>query len=255
MWNWLVGQYNDIRGNFKWALLVALWWLVATYGKRMLQLIPNIPGWLVTSILLCLSLAVFLWVAKSAKASPSSQIQSSVPAPSPQSLQQRSTSFPSLSALHGQAPQITFNAYEWFRHAYYSPLTAEIENNIKIIAHNNQPNDHEGFYARFIGVGLISYTHDMTWAYIFKSQLLMLADVNRRNGNLPLSDAKTYYDKAASEYPKIYENYSFQQWMDYMYSQQLLIRHPSDMLEITYRGNDLLKYLAHWGRDANVKAG
>jgi len=167
--------------------------------------------------------------------------------------QRRSTSFPSLSALNAQTPSVTFNSYEHFRRAYYSPLTAEIEENIKIAAEQNQPGDHEGFYARFIGVGLVSYLHDMTWAYIFKSQLLLLMELNRNN--LPLAQAKTYYDRGVADYPGIYVKYSFQEWIEYMTREQLLIRHPSDMLEITHRGKDLLRYLAHWGRDVNVKAG
>jgi hypothetical protein len=171
--------------------------------------------------------------------------------------QQRSTSFPSLSVLLGQAPQITFDPSQYFRLAYYSPITAEVENNFKIIAERFfQPADREAFFTRFIGVGLVSYLHDMTWAYIFKSQLLVIKEVNRRSGYImPLSDAKVYYDSAVLEYPQVYANYSFQQWMDYMYSQQLLIKHPSDMLELTHRAKDLLKYLEHWGRDANIKAG
>jgi hypothetical protein len=249
MRQWLVSQYNDIKGNFKWACIAALWWAVVHFGRQMLQLIPNIPGWMVTAVLLCLSLVVLLWLAKSVtRTVQTSQIQPARAAVQPGLL--------TLSALQGQAPQATFNAREWFRISYHSPVTAEIENNIKIIAEQNQPGDHESFYARFIGVGLVSYFHDMTWAYIFKSQLLMLAETNRRNSRqLPLTDAKAYYDKAVEQYPKMYANYSFQQWMNYMYSQQLLIKHPSDMLEITYRGNDLLKYLAHWGRDANIKRG
>ncbi len=248
MWKWFVAQYNDIKGNFKWALLAAMWWLVVTFGKRMLQLIPNISGGAVTAILLCLSLAVFLWLAKALKMprqiSPTSLQPSRQPSPS---------SFPSLSSLSGQTPNVTFNAREWFRYAYYSPLTAEIENNIKIAAEQNQPGDHESFYARFIGVGLVGYMHDITWAYIFKSQLWLLMELNRKN--LPIADAKAYYDKAVAEYPQVYKNYPFQDWLNYMESQQLIIRHPSDMLEITHKGKDLLRYLAHWGRDANAKVG
>jgi hypothetical protein len=62
-----------------------------------------------------------------------------------------------------------------------------------------------------------------------------------------------YYDKAAVDYPNLYPKYSFEQWLNYLMSEQLLIRHPSDMLEITHKGRDFLKYLAHWGRDINVK--
>lgn len=160
-----------------------------------------------------------------------------------------------LSALQGQAPIVSFDGRQFFRVAYHSPLTAEVENNIKLIAEQNQPGDHESFLARFIGVGVVSYLHDITWAYIFKGQLFMLADLNHRNGSMPLSVAKEHYDKAVLENPKFYNDYSFQQWMNYVYGEQLVIKHPSDMLEITHRGKDLLKYLAHWGRDFNVKAG
>jgi hypothetical protein len=108
MWNWIVGQYNDIRGNLKWALLLGLWWLIAHYGSRMLQLIPNISPWMVWAIIVCLSLAAFVWVAKSHKIiqQPSAQSRnvavSAAVAP-----------MPTLSGLLGQAPQITFDAREF----------------------------------------------------------------------------------------------------------------------------------------------
>ncbi len=249
MAGWIKTQYDDIKGNAKWALLAALWWLVVTFGKKMLQQIPNIPGWLIWAILSLLSLVVFVWLAKSARVSRVSTSSSLQIAP------QRPSAFPSLSALQGQPPQVSFDAREHFRLAYYSPLTAEIENNIKIAAEQNQPDDHEAFYARFIGVGLLAYLHDTTWWVIFKSQLLMLTELNRRNGVMALSDARAYYDRAVVDYPHIYTDYSFDQWLTYMTSQQLIIRHPTDMLEVTHRGRDLLRYLAHWGRDANAKAG
>ena len=130
-----------------------------------------------------------------------------------------------------------------------------MENNIKIAAHTANPHDHEAFYARFIGVGLIAYSHDQTWAYIFKSQLAMLTEMNGKNGRLNPSEARLHYDKAARDYPQIYATYSFDQWLNFMKGQQLLIVHPTNMLEITHRGRDLLNYLAHWGRDAKAKRG
>ncbi len=102
-----------------------------------------------------------------------------------------------------------------------------------------------------IGIGLVGYLHDMTWVYIYKSQLLMLLELNRRNGWLPLADVKRYYDKAAAEHSTAYSDYSFEQWLEFMKSHELVIRHPSDMFEITIRGKDFLKYLTHWGRYAD----
>jgi len=226
MRNWMLRQYNDIRGNFKWALLASAWWLVAHYGKKLLQMIPNIPGWMVTAILLCSSLAVFLWLAKSGK---------SAVAPAQPSRITTMAGIPTLSALQGQTPQVTFNANEFFRTAYYSPLTAEIENNIKIAAQNYGGDDHDSFYARFIGVGYIAASHNYTWAIIYRSQLSLLGEMNRRV-TMPISDARVYYDKAVAEFPDGYKSYSFDQWLEYLKREQLLIHHPSDMLEITHRG-------------------
>jgi hypothetical protein len=64
MANWFARQYADIRGNLKWAAIVALWWTVTTFGKKMLSLIPNIPQWLVYIILFLFSMVAFFWVSK-----------------------------------------------------------------------------------------------------------------------------------------------------------------------------------------------
>jgi len=58
----------------------------------------------------------------------------------------------------------------------------------------------KGFYAKFIGVGVVAYCHDAAWAYIFRSQLLMLMELNGRNGLIPVAHARIYYDQAAAKY-------------------------------------------------------
>jgi len=68
-------------------------------------------------------------------------------------------------------------------------------------------------------------------------------EINRRL--LPIAEVKAFYDKAALETPVVYANYSFEQWMEFMKSQVLIIWHPSGMVEITIRGRDFLKYLTH----------
>jgi hypothetical protein len=157
------------------------------------------------------------------------------------------------SILPVQSP-VNFDAAEHFRLAYHSDLTAEGEKNIKLAAAQNQPDDREGFLAKIIGIGMVSYVHDLTWAYIFKSQILMITELNRRNGMMPLADAKSFYDEAAIACSKVYVNYSFDQWIKFVITQQLVLKHPSDMLEITMRGKDFLKYLTHWGRYADERS-
>ena len=76
---------------------------------------------------------------------------------------------PTLSSLLGQSPSVKFDPKQFFARAHYSPITAETENNIKLVARQSSPSDKEAFYARFIGVGLVAYFHDETWYTLWKS--------------------------------------------------------------------------------------
>jgi hypothetical protein len=160
---------------------------------------------------------------------------------------------PTLSALLGQNPSVDFNAKKFFALAHYSPVTAEIEKNMKIIAQQNSPNDKEAFYARILGCGLVAYHHDWTWFMIYGSQLAALAELNSR-GLIPIAELKKHYDKAAADNPKTYEDYSFEQWLDYLKSRMLIATYPSLMIEMSFHGKDFLKYLSHVARDKNARS-
>jgi hypothetical protein len=140
----------------------------------------------------------------------------------------------------------TFNATEFFATAYTSMMHQDIQNNVRTAAQLNNPNDREAFYLKLIAIGLPQFTYEVTWANIFRSQILALMEINRRL--VPIAEVKAFYDKAAVENPSLYANYSFDQWMEFLKSHVLIIWHPSGMVEITVRGKDFLKYLTHWGR-------
>jgi hypothetical protein len=158
--------------------------------------------------------------------------------------QQQSTGQANLKALI--AAPLNFDATEHFRRAHTSSLTDGVEKNIKIAAAQNQPEDREGFLAKLIGIGIVSYWFDISWAYIFKIQLLLLMELNRNM--LPLKMVKPFYDKAAAEYPDNYKDYSFEAWLRFLKTQVLVIQQADDTVAITERGQDFLKYLVHWGR-------
>jgi hypothetical protein len=147
------------------------------------------------------------------------------------------------------------NIKEFFRLAYRTPLEAEVRKNFYLLARQEQPNDPERFYLDFIGVGLVSVIYNDIWWPMYKSQLLALQEVNRRNGLLPVSEAKRHYEDALREYAQEYARTptAFEQWLQYLSANGLVLRHPSEMLEITERGKDFLKYLTHWGRGADLK--
>ena len=232
---WLTEQWQQMRGNIKWDLLKLAGASVITAAYLFLQKLRHLSlDWLVAVGLFVVSLVAFLYLGRARR-----------------NVGQSSSTQNSATALTvGARP---FDATEFFRRSYYSPLQSEIETNVRTAAIHNQPNDRDGFYVKLLAVGLISYNYDMIWSNIFKSQLLALLELNRQNGLLPLAAFKTYYDQAALSDPTPYAHYSFDQWLAFMQSQLLIIRHPSDMVEITHRGKDFLKYLLHWGRESDQR--
>lgn len=157
----------------------------------------------------------------------------------------------SQANMPAQVPQ--FNLDKFFQLSHTSQLTQDTEQAIKTLVAQQYPNDREDTLARFIGIGYWGYMHDITWAYIFRSQILALTELNSRNGLMPLKNARAHYDQAKSSFPRTYSNYSFIDWLDFMAAHQLLIKHPADMLEITLRGRDFLKYLTHYGMNAEMR--
>ncbi len=233
-------RWDDIRGSLIWQILV---WIfgggLVTAIAQAIRSTRNLPfeWWFVVVVFLISALAlavVTLLAARKRTVQPQSPVQAGSILP------------------HVQTP-INFNAGEYIRLSYQSGLTADVEKNIRLLAAQNQPSDREAFLAQFIGIGVVAYLHDITWAYIFKSQILMLTELNRRSGIMPLPDAAPYYDVAKAANLSVYGAYSLTQWLDFMKAHQLLIQHPSNMLEITVRGKDFLKYLTHWGRSADER--
>ncbi|HXW22480.1 MAG TPA: hypothetical protein VEK14_06185, partial [Rhodomicrobium sp.] len=141
---------------------------------------------------------------------------------------------------------------DFFRTAYVSGLREETESNIRTAASLNSPNDREGFYVKLIAIGLVSYLYDMAWAYIYRSQIELLLELNKGK-LLPLAEAKKYYDNAAAAYPTLYANYPFDRWLEFLKSHTMILQYPGDIIDLTHRGKDFLKYLTHNGRYAEQK--
>jgi len=236
--SWVGRQYNDIRGNAKWDAIKLVAGVVIAAAYLLLQKIRHLEyDWWVAGGLFALSIILFFYAGRTRKAGG-------------QQLQNASTgkTNPAITVNPGQP----FNAKEYFRISYYSPaVQAEIEARMRNAANQEQPNDREGFYLKFISVGLLVYNYDTIWNVIYRSQLEALLDINRNNGILPLARVRTHYDQAEAANTELYKkaNVTLDAWLNFLIGRQLVIRHPSDMIEITVGGKDFLKYLVHWGRE------
>jgi len=221
-------QWNDIKGNAKWALLGGVWWVVAWLSNHLVREIPNAPRWAAIIVPLLLSALAFVWLARRATAT------------GPQR--------PTLAG--GQSlTKPPFDVEKYAASAYDSPLAKEVESNVRqaMEARYPQAREREAFLLRFIGLGVVSSVYDITWAYIFRSQVLLLERLNRES--LPLDQARVFYDKAVREHPREYANYSFDQGLGFLRGQVLIIQQGT-MVGITVRGKDFLKHMVHSGRAA-----
>jgi hypothetical protein len=241
--SWLGRQYNEIKGHAKWEAIKLLGGIAITAAYFLLQKFRHLEyDWFVAGGIFVVSIILIFFVAGRTKKDAGQQLQN----PSPGK---------TTSAITVK-PDQPFNTTEFFRHAYYSPaLQAETEARMRAAADENQPNDREGFYLKFISVGVLVYNYDMIWFVIYRSQLEALLDVNRHNGILPLAQVKSHYDQAAAAYSEEYKkgNVLLENWLGFLIARTLVIRHPSDMIEITVRGKDFLKYLVHWGRESTQR--
>ena len=120
-------------------------------------------------------------------------------------------------------------------------LRDEIEKHFeRLLAHFVTSAERERFLFRANVSGALASFHDTTWNSIFRSQLELLQELNARA--LTLDQARPFYDSAALANPALYSQYSFEQWLSYMRGQSIVLQ-DGNVLQITVRGTDFLRYL------------
>ena len=241
--SWLGKQYADIKGNAKWDAIKLIAGLAIGAAYLLLQKIRHLEyDWWVAGGLFIVSIILIFYLGRDRK-----EGAKSLQSPS------RDNTPNTAVAVNPNQP---FNAGEFFRTAYYSPqLQAETEQRFRNAANQEQPNERESFYLKFISAGLLMYNYDTIWLSIYRSQLEALLDINRNNGILPLARVRTHFDQAEAANSELFKksNTTLDIWLAFLTSRQLLIRHASDMIEITIGGKDFLKYLLHWGREPHQR--
>jgi len=150
------------------------------------------------------------------------------------------------SDLLAVEPQAVVDLDQIVRRSFNSVLEADAERNLSHALQLKPQADRESFLIKFIAQGIISYTYDSLWWVIYGSQLRALLELNQR-GFMRQEEIKPYYDKAAEHFSAVYATYTFDQWLEFMRIQQVLIDHPGEVVEITVKGRDFLKFIIHWG--------
>ena len=104
----------------------------------------------------------------------------------------------------------------------------------------------EKFLLRVIAAQTLVQEFETTYRTIWGSQLNALEITNTTPGGVSLGFIETLYNQAAARDDKLYANYSFEQWLEYIERQSLSIR-KDDKIHITLTGREFLKYIMHQG--------
>ncbi len=221
---WIKRQWEEIRPHAKWELVKAI---IVSSAYPIVQKLRHLQwDWYVFGVLFLGSLIVQITWGKKRFSS--------------QSTPQLGTN--ALTA-------VDFDAKAFLKTSYVSSLEPEVEARLRAIIAQANPPDLDSFYVKLLTKGAILFTYDMAWSHIYKSQVLLLYELNRKI--MPVADAKSFYDRAASDKANIvYPKYTFEQWLNFLRGTMFVHVHPSAMVEITPRGRDFLKYLIHEGRSS-----
>ncbi len=140
-----------------------------------------------------------------------------------------------------------------FYRTYDNVLLRECEDNVRKMAAEYPPNkQREDFLLRNIATLTVLGIFEMTWWNIFKSQLDALDLLNKKN--LTLDELRAFYDEGKTNYPHLYEGRSFEAWLAFMRNYVLIVE-EGEIVKITVRGKEFLKYMVHCSYDPKLRVG
>jgi hypothetical protein len=87
---------------------------------------------------------------------------------------------------------------------------------------------------------------EVIYRTIFGSQIQLLKSLNTRSGSTK-AELLEFYARAKTNFPKLYETYSFDQYLQYMRNQGLILEDAPDHYIITVAGKEFLKWMTDQG--------
>lgn len=87
----------------------------------------------------------------------------------------------------------------------------------------NNPFEKEAFLIRELASCQIALNYERIYKDVFKSQFDALQMLNNHTEGVLLEEIKKFYERAKSDYPVPYSNYSFENWLDFLTSCDLIL--------------------------------
>jgi hypothetical protein len=131
-----------------------------------------------------------------------------------------------------------------------SPLLRDRENNIRNeLKARGITNEQE--IIKILTRACASVQLTLQWEQIekviFGSQMAMIVQMNAHPAGLSVGAMKTYFEAAAKQFPEVYANYTFEQYVNYLVSMQLILKGGAGY-QVSLEGKEFMVWLVHTGR-------
>lgn len=132
----------------------------------------------------------------------------------------------------------------------FNPLTiTEYENAVKKetnLDNYTTPEEREYVLFRYSQAIYLIMHFNKIYELIFGSQIKLLQVLNgslRENSN----SLKRFYDTARDKYFTTYDNYSYEQYLSFLFNYRLIMQESDGNIKITILGRDFIKYIVETG--------
>lgn len=130
------------------------------------------------------------------------------------------------------------------RNVYMPPIALEQAELIRKDLNNFKldQSDQVGILVNQLALTQLRVRAEYTYRTIFGSQIALLKFLNTSGGGTR-ARLLEFYETAKTQFPNLYETYSFEEYLNYLMSQGLVVAHPPDRYIITVAGREFLKWM------------
>ena len=157
----------------------------------------------------------------------------------------------SKPAVRGLGPE-TEKRLETVRNIDVVPIVQEQESLIRADLENLgvlQPEKVE-LLVKHLAVTQLLLRAEHTYRIIFGSQIDLLKSLNL-SGTATRVALSQFYDKAKAQFPELYAKYSFDQYLQFLLSQGLVMQTDTEHFDLTIAGKEFLKWMTEAGATEN----
>lgn len=143
------------------------------------------------------------------------------------------------------------DALEEYMESYDNPFLQEQEDRIEEDLENEgleDPTTARSALVRELAATQIVLFFERVEKNIFASQINAMRHLNSRpDGTEGIDEMRKFFEQARNDYPDLYSNYAFEQWLNFM-GERNLVEVGDDVIGLTVRGREYLKWRIESGQ-------